>query len=60
MIKLWENPVNLFPMGNSAADHDFLVFIYCKANPVLTNADLLFPWIPLHLFKVSEVERVLT
>ena len=46
-------------MGNSVADYDFVLLIHCDANPVLTNSDLVFTWVPLHLFKVSEIKWIL-
>ena len=50
VIRLWKNPVNILPMSNSVADDNFLLFIYCKADPVLTYSDLEFTRIALHYF----------
>ena len=60
MIHLWEKPVNVLPMGNSVAHYLFLLFIYRQADPVMSNADLVFPRKPSHLLKVSKIERILT
>jgi len=46
-------------MGNPIAGYDFVLLIHCNANPVLTNSDFVFTWVPLHLFKVSEIKWVL-
>jgi hypothetical protein len=59
VVLLWKNPVNVLSMGNSVADYDFVLLIHCNANPVLTNSDLVFTWVPLHLFKVSEIKWIL-
>jgi len=47
-------------MGNSVANYHFFLFIYCNAKPVLTDSDLVFTWIALHLFKVSEIKWIHT
>ena len=60
MIHLWKNPINILPMGNPGADYHFFLFVYRHADPIVSNANLVFPRKPSHLLKVSEIERVLT
>gem|GEM_PF-2580434 len=45
-------------MRNSTADYLFILFIYCQAYPIVTNADLILTRKSTHLLKVSEIERI--
>ena len=47
-------------MGNPGADYYFLFFVYRYADPIVSNADFVFPGKPSHLLKISEIERILT
>lgn len=60
MVHLWEKPINVLPMGNPVAHHLFLLFINRHADPILPNADLVFPGEPSHLLKISEIEGIIT
>lgn len=60
VIHLWEKPVNVLPMGNPATHYFFFLLINRHADPILANANLIFPRESSHLFKIAEIERVLT
>jgi len=47
-------------MSNPVADYLFLLLIYRQADPIISNADLVFTRKPSHLLKVSEIERIFT
>jgi hypothetical protein len=60
VIHLWKNSINVLPMGNPGTDYHFLLFVYRYADPIVSNADLVFSGKPSHLLKISEIERILT
>lgn len=59
VVQLREKPVYVFSMGNPIADYGLILLIHCSADSVLANSDLVSSWVPLHLFKVPKIKRVL-